>query len=42
MPGGRGDDAIYLGTTTLDIWFGVYPSAISMFTSSDGSLHITE
>lgn len=34
------DDAIYLGTTTLDIHWGVCPNTISVFTSTDSSLNI--
>jgi hypothetical protein len=35
------DDAIYLGATTLDIYWGVCPHSISVFTSTDSSLNIT-
>src|SRR6202034_1306079 len=35
------DDAIYLGATALDIYWGVCPHTISVFTSPDSSLNIT-
>lgn len=37
---GGNDDAIYLGTATLDHEFGVCPNTISVFCSKDGSLDI--
>jgi GAF domain-containing protein len=35
------DDAIYLGATTLGIFWGVCPNTISVFTATDNSLNIT-
>jgi hypothetical protein len=35
------DDAIYLGATSLDIYWGVCPHTISVFTSTDNSLNIS-
>ena len=37
---GGDDDAVYLGTTTLDLIWGVCPSTIRLFTSTDGSLNV--
>ncbi len=34
------DDAIYLGATNLDIFWGVCPHTISVFTATDNSLNI--
>jgi signal transduction histidine kinase len=34
------DDALYLGATSLDIYWGVCPHTISVFTSTDSSLNI--
>ncbi|MCJ1383339.1 hypothetical protein MMC17_006452 [Xylographa soralifera] len=37
---GGDDDAVYLGATTLDLLWGVCPSTIRLFTSTDGSLNV--
>ncbi|MCJ1397464.1 hypothetical protein MMC11_000657 [Xylographa trunciseda] len=37
---GGADDAVYLGATTLDLLWGVCPSTIRLFTSTDGSLDV--
>ncbi|MCJ1387585.1 hypothetical protein MMC18_000428 [Xylographa bjoerkii] len=37
---GGDDDAVYVGATTLDLVWGVCPSTIRLFTSTDGSLDI--
>jgi GAF domain-containing protein len=37
---GGADDAIYLGATTLDIFWGVCPNTISVFTATDNSPNI--
>ncbi|MCJ1430830.1 hypothetical protein MMC27_000180 [Xylographa pallens] len=37
---GGDDDAVYLGATTLDLLYGVCPSTMRLFTSTDRSLNI--
>ena len=37
---GGDDDAVYLGATTLDLLYGVCPSTMRLFTSTDGSLNV--